>query len=185
MLWQSRAEGDQMIPDLSSLPPGIDQGTTSGAKPRGSITQHLLGQIDALSSRLGRTPQRAPHLATGLRGEEKALFHLQALGYVIVARRWSTPKLPGDVDLIAWEADVLCFIEVKTRTGRNIVPAEFSVDQHKQKTLRSLASIYWKHLPEALRQQTLMRFDVVSVYLPARGTDAPIEFDLFRAAFSR
>ncbi len=34
----------------------------------------------------------AAHLATGLRGEEEALFHLRRQGYTIVARRWTQPE---------------------------------------------------------------------------------------------
>ena len=171
--------------DLSggSLNTGDARGSDENV--RVALSQRFLQGVDSLTARLGRTPEMAPHLATGLQGEEAALFHLKRLGYVIVARRWSTPKLPGDLDLIAWDGETLCIIEVKTRTGRNIVPAEFSVDPHKQKTLRSLASIYRKHLSEQARRQVPVRFDVVAVYLPGKHSAAPIEFDLFRAAFPR
>jgi len=146
-----------------------------------------LGLLDALSNRLGHKPNAAiaSHLAIGLRGEEIAFFHLRELGYILIARRWKTPKFPGDVDLIGWDTDTLCFIEVKTRTGRTIVPAEFSVDQHKQKTLRSLASVFLKHFPETLRRHIPVRFDVVSVYLPVAGTNAEVEIEVLQAAFSR
>ena len=150
-----------------------------------TLSERLLRGIDKISARMGQASRLAPHLATGLRGEEAALFHLKARGYVIVARRWNTPKLQGDIDLIAWDKETLCFIEVKTRAGRNIVPAEFSVDEHKQKTLRTLASIFRKCLPEPLRSQTLVRFDVVAVYLPHAGTRGETEVELFPAAFSR
>jgi putative endonuclease len=149
-----------------------------------TLGQRLLRGIDALSSRLGRTPNLPPHLATGLRGEEEAFFYLRQQGYVVIARRWRTPKIPGDVDLIAWQGDTLCFIEVKTRTRRDIVPAEFAVDAQKQKMLRSMASVFRKRLPEQTRQQTLVRFDVVSVYLPNEGSASPPEMELFPAAFA-
>jgi putative endonuclease len=153
-----------------------------------ALERRLLRGIDALALRLGRRPANMPpHLATGLRGEEEALFHLRKLGYVIVARRWKTPKILGDVDLIGWDGDTLCFIEVKTRTGRDIVPAEFAVDQKKQKMLRSMASVYRKRFPEPQRSLILIRFDVVSVYLPATGADpqSKPEIEVFPAAFHR
>lgn len=149
------------------------------------LERQLLRGIDLLAMRLGRERTSAPHLATGLRGEEEALFYLRRRGYVIVARRWRTPKVPGDVDLIGWDGGTLCFIEVKTRTGRDIVPAEFSVDQQKQKTLRSMASVFRKRLPESTRRQTLIRFDVVSVYLPVVGSDSKTEIEHFPGAFGR
>ena len=101
----------------------------------------------------------------------------------MVARRWKTPKVLGDVDLIGWVGGTLCFIEVKTRTGRNIVPAEFAVDQKKQKMLRLMASVYRKRFPEPARQQISVRFDVVSVYFPGTGAQAGTEIDVFPAAF--
>jgi putative endonuclease len=148
-----------------------------------TLQQRLLRGIDALASRLGRAPRIPPHLAAGLRGEEEAFFYLRQHGYVVVARRWRTPKLPGDVDLIAWHGDTLCFIEVKTRGRRDIVPAEFAVDARKQRVLRSLASVFRKRLPEETRRQTLVRFDVVSVYLPG-DAGSPAEIELFPAAFA-
>jgi len=158
----------------------------SAASASTALVRRLLRGIDALSAQLGRTTHLPPHLTTGLRGEEEAFFYLRQRGYVVVARRWKTPKLRGDVDLIAWDGDTLCFIEVKTRTRRDIVPAEFAVDQQKQKMLRSMASVFRKRLPEATRRQTLVRFDVVAVYYQ-RGDDpsAPAEIEIFPAAFDR
>ncbi len=150
-----------------------------------SLARRLLRGIDTLSAHLGFAPHVPPHLQTGLRGEEEAFFYLRQHGYVVVARRWRTPRLPGDVDLIAWHGETLCFIEVKTRSRRDIVPAEFAVDARKERVLRSMASVYRKRLPEQTRQHTLVRFDVVSVYLPGDGTSSPAEIEVFPAAFAR
>jgi len=154
--------------------------TSRGAKVR--ITLHLwaLRRIDALEGRLRRTPRRAEHLATGMRGEREALFHLRTLGYTIVARRWKSAKLRGDVDLIGWEGEWLCFVEVKTRTGRDAMsPAESAVDNDKKKMLRKMARAYLRNFPEKLRREVPVRFDIVSVYLKPRD----VEFDLYRGAF--
>lgn len=178
-MWSDPSLAPTSAPAPAPAPAG------DAAHPGLSMTQRILRGMDSLSASIGRTSKAPPHLLTGLRGEEAALFDLKSRGYVIVGRRWSTPKFPGDVDLIAWHGETLCFIEVKTRTGRSLVPAEFSVDQHKQKMLRTLAAIYRKRFPEAVRRQTPIRFDVVSVYLPAPGTDHRMEIELFQAAFSR
>ena len=121
----------------------------------------------------------AGHLATGLKGEREALFELRRMGYTIVARRWRNAKLRGDVDLIGWEGDWLCFIEVKTRTERTAVPAEFAVDSDKQEMLRKMARAYLRGFPEKLREEVPVRFDVLSVYLLPTG----VEFELYRGAF--
>ena len=121
----------------------------------------------------------AGHLATGLKGEREALFELRRMGYTIVGRRWKNAKLRGDVDLIGWEGDWLCFIEVKTRTERTAVPAEFAVDSDKQEMLRKMARAYLRGFPEKLREEVPVRFDVLSVYLLPTG----VEFELYRGAF--
>ena len=52
----------------------------------------------------------------GTCGEEDAYFHLRKLGYTMVARNFRSRLLPGEIDWIGWDHDVLCFIEVKART---------------------------------------------------------------------
>jgi putative endonuclease len=152
--------------------------------PGSGIEQSLLHGIDSLAAKLGRNSQTPAHLLTGLQGEEEALFYLRQRGFTVVARRWQTPRLAGDVDLIAWDGPCLCFIEVKTRTGRDIVPAEFAVDPHKQRMLRSLARVFCKRFAEHMRSQIPIRFDVIAVYLPppAAGRAAP-EIEHFISAF--
>ena len=139
-----------------------------------------LRRMEAISRRWGRARMTAPHLLTGLRGEREALLHLRSLGYTVVAQRWKSTHLRGDVDLIAWENDWLCFVEVKTRSERNLLdPAEAAVDDDKQRILRRMARVYLRSFPEERRLKIPVRFDVVSVYL-----DGPApEFELLRGAF--
>jgi putative endonuclease len=139
----------------------------------------MLRRMDALATRLGRAPQSAAHLATGLRGEFEALFELRKMGYTVVARRWKDAKLRGDVDLIGWEGDCLCFIEVKTRAERGAIPAMFAVDTDKQQMLHKMARAYLRNFPEKHRRDITVRFDVVSVYLQPSGT----EFEVLKGAF--
>lgn len=134
----------------------------------------MLGEVARLR---GRLPQ-AEHLQTGLRGEQAAYFYLRRKGYVIVARRWSSGTVPGDLDLVAWKDQMLCIVEVKTRTAHDLAPAESAVDEHKRRTLRRLARNYIWQLPQQVRPTA--RFDVLSVYLiPGRAK----EFVHFEAAF--
>jgi putative endonuclease len=140
----------------------------------------VLRRMDALGGRLKRRPSTAEHLATGLRGEREALFHLRAQGYTVVARRWKNAKLRGDVDLIGRDGDWLCFIEVKTRTGRDpMAPAESAVDADKQEMLRKMARAYLRAFPEKLRREVPVRFDIISVYLQP----STVEFDVYKGAF--
>ena len=128
--------------------------------------------------RASRNP-KPRHLLTGERGEDAAFFHLRALGYTIVARRWRAERLRGDLDLVAWDGETLVLFEIKTRTARDLAPAEAEVDQHKQQVLRRMAAAYLRQLPEPHRARVLVRFDVLSVYLLSGAA----EFEHFRDAF--
>lgn len=123
---------------------------------------------------------RPAHLLTGERGEELAYFHLCARGYTVVARRWHSARLRGDLDLVAWDGDTLVIVEVKTRTAHDLAPAEVAVDREKQRMLRRMALAYRRRLPEPWRDLVPVRFDVLSVYdLPAGA-----EFEHFANAFA-
>lgn len=75
----------------------------------------------------------ARHLATGKQGEDAGYFYLWRKGYTVVARRWSPGHQPGDLDLIAWQGELLCVMEVKTRTAHDMTPAEVAVDSTSAK----------------------------------------------------
>jgi putative endonuclease len=136
-------------------------------------------RIDAVAARRALRRGLPAHLITGERGEREALFHLRKLGYTVVARRWRSPKVWGDIDLIGWDGEWLCFVEVKTRSGRDVMAAESAVDREKQDMLRKMARAYLRGFPEKLRAEVPVRFDVVSVYLLPTG----VEFELYRGAF--
>ena len=122
----------------------------------------------------------------GREGEDAAYFFLRRRGYVVVARRWITALVDGEVDLIAWHENTLCFIEVKTRSRRDAFPAEFAIDEKKQQTLRRMADAYLRRLPlrGEMAEPVPARFDVVSVYLEGRergaGQDIRLVADAFR-----
>jgi len=148
------------------------------AKSSSLLERTLIG-LDRIADHRGRGDAMPAHLATGTAGEDAAFFYLRRKGYTIVARRWSSGDAPGDVDLIAWQGAMLCFIEVKTRTARDMTPAESAVDAHKRTVLRRLARRYIRQLPQATAPS--VRFDVLSVYL-VPGHES--EFVHFEAAFS-
>jgi putative endonuclease len=141
--------------------------------------QRSLQRTAQFSRMLSREPRLPPHLIVGARGEDEALFYLRREGYTVVARQWKSVMFPGDLDLIAWQGDCLCVIEVKTRTKRSeIFTAESAVDADKRTTLRRLARAYVRRLPEPPPHR---RFDVVSVYLEP---NLPPRFEHFAGAFA-
>jgi putative endonuclease len=143
--------------------------------------ERALSGLDRVARRRGRESALPAHLLIGIEGEDAAYFHLRRKGYVVVARRWSAGNLPGDIDLIAWQGELLCFIEVKARTARDLSPAEIAVDSHKRNTLRRLARQYVRQLPQASEASfPEVRFDVMSVYLVPGEKK---EFEHFENAF--
>jgi hypothetical protein len=94
----------------------------------GRLTHATIRILDWMASRILPPGTVPPHLRTGRRGEEDAYFHLRKLGYVMVARNFRAPNRRGEIDLIGWHQDILCFVEVKTRTTRDVKPAEAAVD---------------------------------------------------------
>jgi putative endonuclease len=124
------------------------------------VTRTAVRMLDWLAERTLAPDLRPPHQQVGRQGEEDAYFYLRKLGYVMVARNFRSPRRRGEIDLIGWDKDVLCFIEVKTRTSYDVKPAEAAVDREK---LRDLAAVAREYLRE-LRVPPQWRFDVVSVY---------------------
>jgi putative endonuclease len=144
----------------------------------GRLTQATVRALDWLSHKTLPPKEMPAHLRTGRRGEEDAYFYLRRRGYVIIARNYRSPYYRGELDLVGWHGDVLCFIEVKTRTTRDVKPAEAAVDSSKQKELGLVARDFLRPFPPLCQ----WRFDVVSVYYDHdRGQPS---FELFQNAFS-
>jgi putative endonuclease len=121
-------------------------------------------------------PQKvAEHYQTGRRGEEKAYFYLRRAGYTIVARNFRSPRCHGEIDLIGWDDDVLCFVEVKTRTTLDVKPGEAAVDRRKRRQIAAVAREYLRRFPPSCQ----WRFDVVSVYYPRSKASQP-QIEVFR-----
>ena len=143
----------------------------------GSFTRAIVATLDRITNHFSRgsIPE---HLETGRRGEEAAYFFLRRLGNVMVARNFRSPRRRGEIDLIGWDGDVLCFIEVKTRTSHDVKPAEAAVDRAKRRELAAVAAEYLHSMSPSCQ----WRFDVVSVYYEEQSREPRVE--LFRNAFS-
>lgn len=141
----------------------------------GRPTHAVLWLLDWLAKHTLPPEKLAAHHRTGKRGEEAAYFHLRKLGYTIVARNYRSPRCRGEIDLIGWEDDVLCFIEVKTRTTLDIKPGVAAVDRHKRRQVAAVVREYLRRFPPSCQ----WRFDVVSVYYETSEASQP-QIELFR-----
>ncbi len=139
------------------------------------LTRFVIRMLDRFVRR-SHSDESPEHLRTGSRGEEDAYFELRKLGYVMVARNFRSPRCHGEIDLIGWEGDVLCFIEVKTRKSHEVKTAEAAVDRHKRREIAGVAREYLRRTPPWCQ----WRFDIVSVYYDGRNSQPRIE--VFRNA---
>jgi Holliday junction resolvase-like predicted endonuclease len=127
----------------ASLSDGCRTPKSSEAAPPmlARLTQFTVRSLDRLAARVLTVDDRPEHQRTGRRGEEEAYFWLRKQGYVVVAPNYRSPRRRGEIDLTGWDGDVLCFIEVKTRTSHGVKPAEAAVDHEKRKELRGVARV--------------------------------------------
>lgn len=119
----------------------------------------------------------------GAGGEDLAARFLRKNGYRIVLANFKAPigrnrvgvAVSGEIDLIAFDGNVLCFIEVKTRSSDEFAPALSAVDLRKQRQIIRAAKVYRK----IFRVSGIkFRYDVVTV---VRRENARPEIELFKS----
>ncbi|HAJ56962.1 MAG TPA: YraN family protein [Candidatus Omnitrophica bacterium] len=112
---------------------------------------------------------------TGASGEEKAATHLIKKGYKILTRNFK--NYLGEIDIIASDKEVICFVEVRSRRGvLSHEDALRSIDSAKQRRLSRLAVSFLKERKFLDRRA---RFDVVSVSFRDAGCDVLLLKDAF------
>jgi putative endonuclease len=117
----------------------------------------------SLLSRLLSLFSRRPPKMRGLRGvgqewERLAERHLKEAGYRIRERNYRTRV--GEIDFVAQDGDVLCFVEVKGRRGTGFGMPEEAVHAEKQRRIFRAAQAY---LQREKLESSPCRFDVVSI----------------------
>src|SRR5579859_7925426 len=106
--------------------------------------------MDFLSFFTGKRQLEADHLKLGRRGEEVAVRFLKEHGYEIVAlnfiarlgRSKTGHLLSSEIDIVAYDGNILSFIEVKTRRSDLFRSPEEAVDMVKQRQISRAAKRY-------------------------------------------
>ncbi len=97
------------------------------------------------------------HNLTGRMAEDRAATLLEGRGYRIVDRNYREKR--GELDIIAWDGDVLVFVEVRARRGEDFGDVAESIGVAKQAAVIRTARGYLRcHDLE----QVPVRFDVVT-----------------------
>jgi len=111
----------------------------------------------------------------GKLGEAYAAAYLEQLGYRLVAANFTLPvgrNLRGaivnaEIDIVAYEADTLCFVEVKSRSSDWFAPPEVNVDLRKRRQITRAARVYRQMLGIESEPH---RFDVVTIVFAGDST---------------
>lgn len=125
-------------------------------------------------SSLGEFAAQPHTVGRGRLAEDVAAAWLAEQGYRLVERNHRNAG--GEIDVVAWEGESLCFVEVKARAATLHGPALAAVDHKKCRRLARAAAMYL-----ALRggPDPPCRFDVLAVEGHAEGW----RFTLVRGAF--
>lgn len=118
----------------------------------------------------------------GQLGESFAAAYLEQLGYRLVAANFTLPVgrnlrraiINAEIDLVAYDGDTLCFIEVKTRSSDWFAPPQVNVDLRKRRQITRAARVYRKMLGI---ENDAHRYDVVTVVL---NNDSAPQIELLR-----
>ena len=118
----------------------------------------------------------------GQLGESYAAAYLDQLGYQLVAANFTLPVgrnlrgaiINAEIDLIAYDGDTLCFIEVKTRSSDWFAPPEVNVDLRKRRQITRAARVYRQMLGVDNEPH---RYDVVTVII---NDDSTPQIELLR-----
>jgi putative endonuclease len=115
---------------------------------------------DALRHWARRRRWPADH-AEGRRGEDLAHRYLRSHGYTVVARNYRLPS-GGELDVVAWDGDVLAIVEVKTRSSADFGVPEEAIGPEKRRALLRAGAAYARRASVAWER---VRFDAVSVVM--------------------
>ena len=123
-------------------------------------------------------------LILGKLGEAYAAAYLEQLGYRLVAANFALPVgrnlrgavVTAEIDLVAYDGDTLCFVEVKTRASDRFAPPQVNVDLRKRRQIARAARAYRQML--GIEDQPY-RYDVITV-IPKNADPSTPQIELLQ-----
>lgn len=108
----------------------------------------------------------------GKRGEVAAAKYLKKQGYRIISKNWKNKS--DEIDIVAWDKNVLVFIEVKARNEKSLQPGYYAVTQKKKVILRRASYAYLRRMHP---RPNSYRFDIIEVKLCQNGENNIKHYD--------
>lgn len=113
---------------------------------------------------------RLSTIEVGELGESLAAGFLTRSGYRMVMANFKVPvgrnrrgvSVSGEIDIIALDDEIICFIEVKTRSSDDFAAPIAAVDARKQRQITRTARVYRKVFN---LKNIKFRYDAVSIVL--------------------
>ncbi|MCK5690255.1 YraN family protein [Myxococcota bacterium] len=122
----------------------------------------------------GKPVDNAEKRRMGAEGEDIALRYLEKKGYQLITRNFHAAG--GEIDIIAMDQDVLCFVEVRTKQNDEHGHPLETINAEKRSRIIRAARRYLNELETPWPDE--MRFDAVGILL-----GPPLEIELVKDAF--
>lgn len=125
----------------------------------------------------GSTARTAPF---GSVAENLAVKYLIERGLQLVMTNFTVPvgrnsrgvQRTGEIDIIAVDGDVVCFVEVKARRSTEFAPATANIDLRKQRQIIRTARVFRRIFN---MRSAPFRYDAVTIVWP-KGSPPTIEY---------
>lgn len=101
---------------------------------------------------------RAKHLLLGNKGEDAACALLKAKGMEILLRNYRCKR--GEIDIIARDGKIICFVEVKTRSKTTLSRPVKGLKSKQKERIYKASKYYLKKLGNP---KTISRYDLVEL----------------------
>jgi putative endonuclease len=133
---------------------------------------------------------RSPdHLELGRRGEEFAAAYLQQSGCRLVVSNFTVPigrsrvgnNIYAEIDLVVYDGDTLCFVEVKTRASDWFAAPQANVNLRKQRQIARAARAYRRIFG---LMDAPYRYDVISILLSSEQAASEPQIEVLRNFWS-
>lgn len=119
---------------------------------------------------------KARHIKLGRRGEFIATSYLRSRGIEVLLRNYRYKR--GEIDIVARDGDIICFVEVKTRRHTTRSRPVEGLSESQKKRISNTASAYLRAIGSP---KVVYRFDLIEIVL---GRWDVKEFRYWRRHFS-
>jgi putative endonuclease len=110
---------------------------------------------------LGGTCLQGSTFARGRKAEQESADYLHANGFLLVCKNFRLST--GELDIIGFDNDVLCFVEVRSRVSAKFITPIDTISAKKKSRIISTAQAFLAQEQYRKFRNMPCRFDVISV----------------------